>query len=298
MSDLHGSVGLGGNNRESDVLVVQTALRRHGVSPGPLDGVCGRRTISAIEHFQSKFLTRPDGRVDAHGPSWRRLEKPIVAPPVRSHTPSAPVTARSPVPPVPLSPVNGRDAPAPAMTHPESYWRQDTPLPAPGTVNRGLVSPSSAEQVARFGGMPSAHMSQQDKPVTNPVLLGLMATESVGPFRATGLKIALASLRSIFAEVKRELPDLYPLISKAGMQVNRLQRGSTTKVSNHAWGSAIDLIIAGKLVPFGAPNSCRGLDALVPYFNRAGWYWGGGYRRARADAMHFECGATLMRTAR
>lgn len=298
MSDLHGSVGLGGNNRESDVLLVQTALRRHGVSPGPLDKICGRKTMAAIEHFQSKFLTKPDGRVDPHGPSWRRLEKTTVAPHVRSATPHMQGKAGSATPRFPVVPVRDREPQAPSIAHAESYWRQDTPLPAPGTVNRGLVSPSSAEQVARFQGMPSAHMSQQDKPVTNPVLLALMATESVGPFRATGLKIALASLRSIFAEVKRELPDLYPLIGKAGMQVNRLQRGSTTKVSNHAWGSAIDLTIAGKLVPFGAPNSCRGLDALVPYFNRAGWYWGGGYRRARADAMHFECGATLMRTTR
>ena len=179
-----------------------------------------------------------------------------------------------------------------------AYWREDTPLPAPGAVNRGVLSPSSAEQVARFGGMPSARMSQKDQPVTNPQLRALIATEWVGPFRATGLKIALASLKAIFAEVRRDLPDLYPLIGTAGMTVNRLQRGSTTKVSNHAWGSAVDLTIAGKLVPFGAANSIRGLDALVPYFNREGWYWGGGYRRSRADAMHFECGSVMLRMSR
>ncbi|RYF10594.1 MAG: hypothetical protein EOO77_21195 [Oxalobacteraceae bacterium] len=286
MKSLHDSVGLGGNNRESDVLLVQTALRDHGVSPGPLDRICGRKTITAIEHFQSGFLNRIDGRIDPHGPTWRRLNRSVTPvgsphPNIRGATnPSSagiPSHTQASVPPRPAS-----GSPAVQVGNATAYWRQDTPLPPSGTINRGVLSPSSSEQVARFGGMPSSHMSQKDSPITNPVLLGMIATESVGPFRATGLKVALASLRSIFAEVRRDLPDLYPLIGSAGMNVNRLQRGSTTKVSNHAWGSAIDLTIAGKLVPFG----------------RAGWYWGGGYRRARADAMHFECGSAMLRIPR
>lgn len=297
MLGLHSSVGLGGNNRESDVLMVQNALKDHGVSPGPLDRICGRRTIAAIEHFQAGFLRKPDGRVDPGGSTWRRLHSPSAPKGIRDGSPLRQPANRPRAIEGMHNPSND-EPPAPRLPKATAYWREDTPLPPPGTVNRGLLSPSSSEQVARFGGMPSAHMSQTDGPITNPRLLAMIATENVGPFRATGLKPALASLRSIFAEVRRELPDLYPLIETAGMKVNRLQRGSTTKVSNHAWGSAIDLKIAGKLVPFGAPNSIRGIDALVPYFNRAGWYWGGGYRRARADAMHFECGSEMLRMAR
>ncbi|MBQ1481018.1 MULTISPECIES: M15 family metallopeptidase [Sphingomonas] len=171
-----------------------------------------------------------------------------------------------------------------------------TPLPKAGTVNVGLTSPSSSEQITRFGGMPSAHMSQNDSPITNPQLKYMIATESVGPFRVTGLRRAIVSLRAVLAEVPRDLPDLLALLSSAGIEVNRLQRGSRTKVSNHAWGSAIDLRVDGTLVPFGASYSLKGLDALVPYFNRAGWYWGGGYRSAgRADPMHFELGSVLMK---
>jgi hypothetical protein len=37
--------------------------------------------------------------------------------------------------------------------------------------------------------------------------------------------------------------------------------------------------------------------ALVPYFNDAGWYWGGGYHNPnRKDAMHFECGLALLQS--
>lgn len=297
MTGLFGSVGLGGNNRASDVLKVQEALKDQGVSAGPLDGICGRRTIAAIERFQAGFLHRPDGRVDLNGPTRRRLDHAHARSAQRSPPPSQRPIGQARIS-MPVHRADGTETPAPRLPAAAAYWRQDTPLPAPGTVNRGVLSPSSAEQVARFGGMPSSRMSQKDGPITNPTLLAMIATEDVGPFRATGLRMALASLRSIFAEVRRELPDLHPLIETAGMKVNRLQRGSTTKVSNHAWGSAIDLKIAGKLVPFGAPNSIRGIDALVPYFNRAGWYWGGGYRRARADAMHFECGSEMLRMAR
>ncbi|RZL85482.1 MAG: hypothetical protein EOP66_01270 [Sphingomonas sp.] len=33
---------------------------------------------------------------------------------------------------------------------------------------------------------------------------------------------------------------------------------------------------------------------LVPYFNKAGWYWGGGYRGNFNDPMHSECGHALL----
>lgn len=39
MLGLHGSVGLGSSNRESDALMVQNALKDHGVSPGSLDRI-------------------------------------------------------------------------------------------------------------------------------------------------------------------------------------------------------------------------------------------------------------------
>ena len=332
MQRLNGSVGLGGNNRKSDVMDVQRALSAASVPPGPIDGRCGRLTIQAIERFQQDIMRRPDGRIDVNGPTWRRLGQhagatTVASTPAAVRTPAAPVTrpsspaphrqaaairsvpipaqrtaavarARASAPPV-IAPVAATPV-APSATRSAAprtsgYWTTKTPLPQSGTVNAGLSSPSSSDQVARFGGMPSAHMSQNDQPVTNPELKSLISTESVGPFRVTGIRPAIASLRAVMDEVRRDLPDLLALLSSAGMEVNRLQRGSTTKVSNHAWGSAIDLRVGGVLVPLGASYSLKGLDALVPYFNRAGWYWGGGYRsRGRADPMHFELGGAMM----
>ena len=104
-------------------------------------------------------------------------------------------------------------------------------------------------------------------------------------------------MRTIFAKVRIDLPDLYELIGNEGAYNPRHIRGSTTSWSNHSWGAAIDLKIGEELVRFKAQFSMRGLDALVPYFNEAGWYWGGGYHNGgRNDPMHFECGLALLQS--
>ena len=73
MSTILASVGLGGENRRQDVIVVQSLLQTVGVSPGPIDGRCGQRTIGAIERFQRGLIRRPDGRIDVRGPTMRQL---------------------------------------------------------------------------------------------------------------------------------------------------------------------------------------------------------------------------------
>lgn len=70
---LTGSVGEGGVNHAADAERVQRLLIKHGVDPGRVDGVVDDPTIAAIRSFQSRFLSRPDGRVDVDGRSWREL---------------------------------------------------------------------------------------------------------------------------------------------------------------------------------------------------------------------------------
>jgi len=65
---LRGSVGRGGKNAPNDVRAVQAAL---GIG---VDGQCGGQTIAAIEAFQRNTgRAKPDGRVDAGGPTERAL---------------------------------------------------------------------------------------------------------------------------------------------------------------------------------------------------------------------------------
>lgn len=80
MASIRSSVGRGGVNRSTDVVVVQQLLNANIRSIAPIarldeDGLCGRLTIAAIEAFQRVVvrMARPDGRVDPGGNTLRRL---------------------------------------------------------------------------------------------------------------------------------------------------------------------------------------------------------------------------------
>lgn len=73
----------------------------------------------------------------------------------------------------------------------------------------------------------------------------------------------------------------------------RFMRGSKTSLSNHAWGTAID--INGYANGLGREGAKRGTDGsvweLVPYMQKNGLYWGGYF--SRKDNMHIECGKVI-----
>lgn len=77
-STIKASVGRGGKNNKHDVLCVQAGLNRHLKAPFRRlteDGVCGARTIAAVEEFQRQIvgLQNPDGRVDVGGRTYQAL---------------------------------------------------------------------------------------------------------------------------------------------------------------------------------------------------------------------------------
>lgn len=82
MPDLSASVGRNGQNRSSDVKIVQRLLNRHldQLTPSrPLlivDGLVGDKTVTAIIDFQRQVLNfgNPDGRVDPGGRTWAGLQ--------------------------------------------------------------------------------------------------------------------------------------------------------------------------------------------------------------------------------
>jgi len=75
IKDLQGSVGQGGKNNPDDVKVVQTLLREEFDYKVDISGTCDNKTITAISNFQATKLgvSKPDGRVDPGGRSWKGL---------------------------------------------------------------------------------------------------------------------------------------------------------------------------------------------------------------------------------
>lgn len=170
----------------------------------------------------------------------------------------------------------------------------------PSGTNSNLTSPTN-DFMRELMGEPRTKKdyAKEDNGLDNKELEKLHKIDSVGPFRVTGLALAVDSLKCVMADIKKEYPEIYATLGTAGMRSVRLQRSkkATKKISNHAWGVAIDLKIDGILDPWRDDKTQRGLATITPLFNKHGWYWGGAYKPGRddkgkifskEDAMHFE----------
>jgi len=77
---LIGSVGEGGRNRPEDVRVVYALLNKILSVQLEVSDVCSVELIRAIREFQQGFMSRPDGRIDVGGRTWKKLTAAIEAP--------------------------------------------------------------------------------------------------------------------------------------------------------------------------------------------------------------------------
>jgi hypothetical protein len=114
-----------------------------------------------------------------------------------------------------------------------------------------------------------------------------IGTATVAPnVRVTGLSYAVNLLAAALGDVRRDFPDLYAELGTQGMFCYRNIRGSSTSVSNHSWGTAVDLTVSGQTDAVGNDHAAYGLLVLARYLNSRGFYWGGGF--TNEDGMHFE----------
>ena len=141
-------------------------------------------------------------------------------------------------------------------------------------------------------GRPRESFTSDCQSITNASLRRSITTESVGPSNVTGLRPAVVSLRTAMVQVAREQPAVYAGLGTAGMLCCRLVRGSATAISNHSWGTAIDLKLNGMLDRRGDDRVQMGLTLIAPILNAHGWYWGAAFRTE--DAMHFEASRRLI----
>ena len=158
--------------------------------------------------------------------------------------------------------------------------------------NKGITQPRNKTMMEILG-PPRDNYSTDCQPVSNIKLKALIEQRQVGPIKVSMLKPALESLERVLNRLKKSDPDIYAKVGTAGALCARFVRGSTTSVSNHSWGSAIDLTLQGELDRFADGGTQFGLLILAEYFNDEGWYWGAVYNRE--DSMHFEVGEETLR---
>ena len=170
----------------------------------------------------------------------------------------------------------------------------------PSGINVGLTSARNATMVQILG-MPRDTVDRTCRSATNEPMKSLVVTQDVGPFRVTGIKPAVASLKKVLTKVKSAFPEVDAVMGSSGMLCVRLIANST-KLSNHCWGTAIDISLSGALdgISVGGGTSkldgrtLAGLAAIAPFFNAEGWYWGAGFSTFE-DGMHFEVAEETIR---
>jgi Putative peptidoglycan binding domain/D-alanyl-D-alanine carboxypeptidase len=166
------------------------------------------------------------------------------------------------------------------------------PIGVPPALNAGVPSAKQATMLALLGN-PRSSFDTACREVTNPALKALIDIQSVGPFKVQGLRPAVASLKTILGEIQTKVPDVHAGLGSAGMLCARLVRGSNHAISNHSWGTAIDVTLDGILDTRGDNLVQEGLTRIAPIFNAHGWFWGAGF--GTEDAMHFEASDDLIR---
>jgi hypothetical protein len=166
------------------------------------------------------------------------------------------------------------------------------PIPPTSTFNINL---SSADEATMLGllGVPG-RKTEDCSPATGD-FRARIKTGSVGPFRVTGLDVAVDSLKAAFDEAAQQIPEVVAAAKTAGMLCVRHKRNNPNSFSNHSWGTAIDLFFGRDVVPQGVRKTDRGCLLLAPFLNHHGWFWGAGFSGSSVDSMHFELSKETIR---
>jgi hypothetical protein len=182
-------------------------------------------------------------------------------------------------------------APPPPPTAPDSV----VPIPPTNTFNQNLSSASEATMLRIFG-VPG-QKTLDCSPATGAFKQRIVTRVDVGPFKVSGLDIAVQSLKAAFDEAEAQIPNVVAAVKSDGMLCVRHKRGNPNSFSNHSWGTAIDLFFGSAAVPQGVQKTYRGCLQLAPFFNKHGWYWGAGFSGKSVDSMHFELAEETIKSA-
>ena len=160
------------------------------------------------------------------------------------------------------------------------------------TINGNLRGSRNSTMLSLIGN-PRGTYDQTCRSPTNNAVLDLVVREDVGPFRLTGLKPAIETVQEIFADIRQNKRHVYDVLGNVGMLCCRYVRGSSSAISNHSWGTAVDLTLEGKLDKRGNERTQKGLLEIYEYFNKHGFFWGAAF--GTEDCMHFEASDQLIR---
>lgn len=281
---LRASVGNSGQNNKSDVAYVQNLLNKHKFSlsntetmPLTADGICGKKTISAITAFQAEVVgsSKPDGRVDPGGKTIKTLEKQIGS---YSQVPVAAgvgIKVAKATPATPLSPPKERQVTpiATAKTDPRKLKTRSDVANVYGAISADNKWARQSEFLGAFT-IPANIQSHKDYSWVNVYSPKKSKVTTVYCHKAVHSFLEKALNNLVAQNLLGELKEY------GGSHCIRATRG-TSNWSAHSWGLAIDINMTGNELGKTPKMS----SAFAKCFTDAGFGWGGNY--SRKDGMHF-----------
>ena len=258
----------GGRNPAGLTKTWQTFLRGLDLYLGEVDGKFGPMCEDATERYQSLKGLRPVDGIVGNGTWGQAMVDGLEM--VESTTKGIESPNWPPVP---------KDLKPASLALRHKLFGKFAYKPAPHKLNK--------EAIRITDGWQKNHIVR----LTVPQLIGVRGASSKGTVYFH--KAAADQLLAMFQAWEDE--DLIGLVRGwAGSFVPRFIRGSRSRLSNHAWGTAFDINVPwnglGKRPALvGETGSVR---LLVPIANDYGYFWGGHYKN-RKDGMHFECAKLL-----
>ena len=240
----------------------QSFLVGQGLDPGGLDGEFGDKTEAATRVFQSRHGLEADG-VAGRQTLLKAMELGFEL----IEEPAADISGSN-FPPRPDFP------PLVGLAARQAVFGAFSFVPEPRPGNR--------ENIRILGTW------ERDNIITVPIPQLRSALGSGAPSGMRFHRLAAAQLQGLWRDWEAANL-LNRILSFDGAFVARFIRGSTTTLSNHAFGSAFDINAAEN--PLGARPALVGnrgaTRELVPLAHKWGFYWGGHFG-TRPDGMHFE----------
>lgn len=280
-------------SRGQEVGKWQSFLEQRGYLLGAVDGVFGEQTGRATQRFQLQRRLTADGVV---GPATLRAAARL------GFSADGGEAARSPGPPTAADPPA---APAPPRLEPgvppnDFYPPKPSFSPLRSDADRQRIFGKFAYVAAPSAANPQAIKITDGWDQANIVSVSVPGLAGI----AYGWGGASKGKLSFHRKAASQLVSLWQAWQAAGLLdrvltfdgafVPRFQRGNTTALSNHAFGSAFD--INAHWNGFGKPAAKVGevgcVMDLVSLANRWGFYWGGHFS-GRVDGMHFEVARLL-----
>lgn len=169
-------------------------------------------------------------------------------------------------------------------------------------LNVGLSAAQESTMISTLGA-PLMPLTKVDQPSrVSPAVKKILQTVQVSKnITVTGIKPAVESLKRVlsraFAQEMAAGHSLESVLSSHDMLNVRLRNPTSgkpsTKISNHAWGTAIDFKIVQADFPGNTGQKIpMYIAVLLPFFNEEGWYSGIAFH----DTMHFEVAEETIRT--